>query len=65
MYLFWDFHENQTFILGRNQIMQIINFSNKVCAVGRAQGSAVYNVARYANIRGVPVIADGGIRDVG
>lgn len=34
-------------------------------AVGRAQGSAVYQVARYAQSRGIPVVADGGIRDIG
>lgn len=34
-------------------------------AVGRAQGSAVYNVARIAKRYEIPVIADGGIRDVG
>lgn len=34
-------------------------------AVGRAQGSAVYNVARVAKRYGIPIIADGGIRDVG
>lgn len=36
-----------------------------VCAVGRALGSAVYHVKEVSKHYGVPVWADGGIRNVG
>lgn len=36
-----------------------------VLAVGRAQLAAIYACARYAKERGVPVIADGGIKNTG
>ena len=42
-----------------------ICITQETMAVGRAQATAVYTLARFAKQAGVPIIADGGVADTG
>ncbi|NRA23156.1 MAG: IMP dehydrogenase, partial [Oleispira sp.] len=39
--------------------------TQETMAVGRGQAAAVYHCALHCREQGVPIIADGGIRDIG
>merc|ERR1711933_485123 len=39
--------------------------TQEVCACGRAQASAVFNVAKLAKSYGIPILADGGVSSPG
>mmetsp|Transcript_31577 Transcript_31577/g.47724 ORF Transcript_31577/g.47724 Transcript_31577/m.47724 type:complete len:528 (+) Transcript_31577:74-1657(+) len=39
--------------------------TQEICAVGRAQASAVFHVSKFARKYGIPVLADGGIKSTG
>lgn len=39
--------------------------TQETMAVGRGQAAAVYHCARHCSEQGIPVLADGGIRDIG